>query len=36
MILSSLIIHHLVMITYISYEIVFTISLPKLIDIAPL
>ena len=34
--IMSLIIHHLVMITYISYDIVFTISLPKLIDIAPL
>ena len=50
MFLSSLIIHHLVMITYISYEIIrdikqmpirpiiiiITLSLPKLINIAPL
>ena len=36
MFLSSLIIHHLVMITYISYEIKNTLSLPNLINIAPL
>ena len=36
MFLSSLIIHHLAMITYISYEIIITLSLPKLINIAPL
>ena len=36
MVFNSLIIHHLIMITCISYEIVFTISLPKLINIAPL
>ena len=36
MVLNSLIIHHLIVITCISYEITFTISLPKLINIAPL
>ena len=36
MFLNSLIIHHLIMITCISYEIMFNISLPKLINIAPL
>ena len=34
MVLNSLIIHHLIMITCISYEIIFAMSLPKLIDIA--
>ena len=34
MVLSSLIIHHLIIITCISHEIMFTISLPKLINIA--
>ena len=33
---NGLVIHHLIMITRISYEIIFTISLPKLINIAPL
>ena len=33
---SGLVIRHLIMITCISYEITFTISLPKLINIAPL
>ena len=32
---NSLIIHHLILITCISYEMMFTISLPKLINIAP-
>ena len=34
MVLNSLIIHHLIMNTYISYKIIFTISLPKLINVA--
>ena len=34
MVLNCLIIHHLIMITCISHEIIFTISLPKLINIA--
>ena len=36
MVLNSLTIHHLVMITCISYETIFNISLQKLINIAPL
>ena len=36
MVFKSLVIHHLIMITCISFEIVFTVSLPKLINIAPL
>ena len=32
---NSLVIRHLIMITCISYEIIFTIYLPKLINIAP-
>ena len=36
MVLNSLINHHMIMITCISYEIIFTISLSKLINIAPL
>ena len=36
MFLRILVIHHLAMITYISYEIIITLSLPKLINIAPL
>ena len=36
MVINSSIIHHLIMITCISYEIIFTISLPKLINIAAL
>ena len=36
MVFSSLAIHHLIMITCISYEIILTISLPKYINIAPL
>ena len=35
MVLNSSIIHHLIIITCISYEIIFTKSLPKLINIAP-
>ena len=35
MVFNGWVIHHLIMITCISYEIIFTISLPKLIDIAP-
>ena len=34
MVLNSLIIHHLIMMTCISYEIILTTSLPKLINIA--
>ena len=33
---NALVIQHLIMITYISYEIIFTIFLLKLINIAPL
>ena len=33
---NGLVIHHLITITCISYEIIFTIYLPKLINIAPL
>ena len=36
MVLKSLIIHHFIVITCISYAIISTISLPKLINIAPL
>ena len=36
MVLNRFIIHHLITITCISYEIIFTISLPKFINIAPL
>ena len=36
MVYSSLIIHHMIMITCISYAIMFTISVPILITIAPL
>ena len=36
MVCNGLVIHHLIMITCISYEIIFTISLPKLTNIAPL
>ena len=36
MALSSLIIHHLIIITCISYKIIFAKSLPKLINITPL
>ena len=36
MVLNSLIIHDLIIITFISYENIFTISLPKLINIVPL
>ena len=36
MVLNSLIIHHLVMIACISYEIIFATYLPKLVHIAPL
>ena len=35
-VLNSLIIHHMVMATCISYEIISTISLPKLVNIDPL
>ena len=34
-VLNSLILHHLIMITCISSEIMFTICLPKLVNIAP-
>ena len=36
MVFSGLVIHHLIMITFISYEIILTISLPELVYIAPL
>ena len=36
MVLNSLILHHLIVITFISYKIILTISLPTLINIAPL
>ena len=36
MVFNGLVIHHLIMITCISYEFIFTISLPQLINRAPL
>ena len=36
MFLNNLVIHHFIMLTIVSYEITFTLSVPKSINIAPL